>query len=300
MYEAHFGMRARPFRPGPDLAGYFAAAPHEEALQSLRQALQDDEPFAALTGEPGVGKTLLALVLLDRIGDEAASAFITNSHLESRSALLQALLYDLGLPYAAKPEQELRLALTDCLFERLRSGKRTVVLIDEAHHVPADGLEELRLLTNLESPTGRALQVVLFGLPELDETLQHPSLRALSQRLTTRIALGRLEPSESAEYVQNQLRHVGAQAESIICEEALELLAKATQGLPRWLNQAAHQSLVVAFQAGADQVDVECVMEALARLGIEAPAEEETSPTAELDAFRLGMLEPRLMHATSR
>jgi type II secretory pathway predicted ATPase ExeA len=300
MYEAHFGLRARPFRPGPDAAAYYPTAPHEEALQTLRQVLAADESFAALTGEPGVGKSLLAHVLLSRIGDEAACGVITNCHLETRTALLQALLYDLGLPYEGKAEQELRLALTDCLLARLGECRRTIVLIDEAHHLPADSLEELRMLANLESPHGQALQVVLIGLPDLLDTLKQPCLRALAQRLTTRIALGRLDAHESAEYLLHQLRVVGARPDAVIADEALELLVKSAQGLPRVLNQAAHQSLVLACHAGAGRVDAEAVLEALARLGIEMPVEEESSPTAELDAFRLGMLEPRLTHAASR
>jgi type II secretory pathway predicted ATPase ExeA len=301
MYEAHFGLRARPFRPGPDPSAYYAAAPHEESLQHLRQALTADEPFVALTGEPGVGKTLLMHVLLDRIGDEATCAVITNSHLDNRAALLQAVLYDLGLTYENKSEQELRLALTDSLLTRLREGRRTIVLIDEAHHLSADCLEELRLLTNLESPHGRALQIVLVGLPELLDALQQPPLRALAQRLTTRIALGRLDAAEAADFVLHQLRVCGARPDTVMAEDALELLVKAAQGLPRVLNQAAHQALALTCQAGAGRVDAEAVLEGLARLGIEMPAEEEEpSPTAELDAFRLGMLEPRLAHATGR
>jgi MSHA biogenesis protein MshM len=300
MYEAHFGFRTRPFRPGPDAAAYYPAAPHEEALQSLRQALAADEPFVALTGEPGVGKTLLAHVLLGRIGDEASCAVITNSHLETRTALLQALLYELGMQYEGKPEQELRLALTDCLLARLSESRRTIVLIDEAHHLPADSLEELRMLSNLESPQGRALQTVLIALPDLLDTLKQPWLRALVQRLTTRIALGRLDAHEAADYVLHQLRVAGARPDAVIADEAMEMLLKAAQGLPRVLNQAAHQSLVLACQAGAGRVDAEAVLEALARLGIEMPVEEEPSPTADLDAFRLGMLEPRLAHTSGR
>jgi type II secretory pathway predicted ATPase ExeA len=273
MYEAHFGLRARPFRPGVDPAVYYPAGPHEQIVQSSRSALADQEPFVLLTGEPGLGKTLLAQVMLERIGDEAACAVITNSHLDTRVALLQALLFDLGLPYESKSEQELRLTLTDCLLGRLRDDQRTIFLIDEAHHLPADGLEELRLMANLESPQGRALQIVLIGLPELLETLRQAPLRALNQRLTTRLSLGPLDFSESADYVLHQLRWAGARPDAVIEEEALELLAKASQGVPRLLNQSAHQALVVAYQAGAGRVDAEAVIEALNNLGIELPTD---------------------------
>ena len=301
MYEAHFGLRSRPFRPVPDPAVYYAAAPHEDALNALRQAIADDEPFALLTGEPGLGKTLVAQVLLERLGAEIASVVVTNSHFESRSALLQALLYDLALPYEGRSEQELRIALTDCLLARLGEGQRTVALIDEAHHLSAECLEELRLLANLESPKGRALQVVLVGLPETLDALKTTALRALSQRLTARSTLGRLGIEESADYLLHQLRVAGARPEAVLAEDALELLAKSAMGVPRLLNQLAHQALMLTCQAAGGRVDVESAMEALGRLGIELPAGDEVAPPADVEMIRLEQHEsPRLIYAEGR
>lgn len=300
MDYAHFGMGARPFRPGPDPTAYYPAAPHEEALTALRQAMAADEPFAVLTGEPGVGKSLVAQVLLERLGDEAITAVITNSHLETRSALLQALLFDSGMSYEGKSEQELRLALTDCLLGRLGEGQRTLIVVDEAHHLSADCLEELRLLANLEARQRCGIQVILIGLPELMETLQRSELRALAQRITTRICLGRLDCAESAEYLAHQIRAAGGKAAELFCEEAVELLAKAAQGVPRLLNQAAHLALQLTGQADGERADAEAVLEALARLGIELPEEEKPeSPGAAIDAFRLGMMDARRLPAAA-
>ena len=299
MDHAQFGMRARAFRPGPDPASYYPAAPHEEALAALRRSMAADEPFAVLTGEPGVGKTLLAQVLIERVGDEAITAVVTNSHLDSRAALLQALLYDLGLSYEGKSEQELRLTLTDCLLTRMGEDRRTLIVIDEAHHLTADCLEELRLLSNLEARGRRGMQVVLIGLPELTDTLQRPGLRALAQRITTRACLGRLDAQESADYILHQIRAAGGKADAIFSDEAIELLAKSALGLPRILNQAAHQALELTdHESGA--VDVEAVLEALAQLGIEPPAEEKpASPGAVIDAFRLGMIDAHRLAAAA-
>lgn len=300
MDHAQFGMRARPFRPGPDPTAYFPAAPHEEVLAALRQAMAADEPFAVLTGEPGVGKTLLAQVLLERVGDEAITAVITNSHFETRTALLQALLYDLGLTYEHKSEQELRLALTDCLMTRMKEDRRTLIIIDEAHHLSADCLEELRLLANLEARQCRGMQVILLGLPELIETLQRPELRALAQRITTRVCLGRLDADESAEYIRSQIRAAGQLADEVFSDEAIELLAKSAQGLPRILNQTARHALQLTCQSGGDQVDAEAVLEALALIGVEPPAEEKPeSPGDAIDAFRLGMIDTHRLASTA-
>jgi type II secretory pathway predicted ATPase ExeA len=275
MYVAHFGLRHRPFRSAPDPGGYYPATAHEETLQQLQQALSDDEGLALLTGEPGTGKTLLAEILLERLGNESPCVFVTNSHLTRRTDLFQAVLYDLGLPYEGRSEQELRLALTDRLLSGLAEGGRTVLIFDEAHHLPPDLLEELRLFGNLETRLGRAVQVVLVAQPPILETLRHADLQALAQRLTVRTMLGRLTRDESADYLLHQLRVAGARPEAIVSGEALDLLARGCGGLPRWINQAAHLALTLTCQAGAGRVDAEGALEALTRLGLEAPAEDD-------------------------
>jgi type II secretory pathway predicted ATPase ExeA len=274
MYESHFGLRQRPFRSTPDLAAYYPANAHEDALHLLRQAVADDEPIALLYGEPGTGKTLVAGQLLERLGDGISRVFITNGHLQRRADLLQAILYDLGMPYEGRAEQELRLAVTERLLSDFAAGRRTVLVIDEAHHLPADLLEELRLLGNLETPNGRAVQTVLIAQPQILETLQRPDLRALSQRLTVRAELGRLTPEESADYVLHHLRVAGARPEALIDDEALTLIARGSGGIPRVINQIAHMALGLTCDAGAGRLDAEGVLEALSRLGIEVTDEE--------------------------
>jgi type II secretory pathway predicted ATPase ExeA len=284
MYVAHFGLRQRPFRSSPDPGCYYPATAHEEALHQLQQALADDEGFALLTGEPGVGKTLLSAILLDRLGEHSSCVFITNCHLSRRADLFQALLYDLGLPYEGLSEQELRLALTDRLLTRLSEGGRTVLIFDEAHHLPADLLEELRLLGNLESRHGRAAQFVLVAQPAIGETLQQPALVALAQRLTARAELSRLTHAESIDYLLHHLRIAGARPEALMDDEALDLLSRGCGGLPRLLNQAAHLALALTCQAGAGRVDAEGALEALARLGLGAEVDADGLPTPELRA----------------
>jgi type II secretory pathway predicted ATPase ExeA len=280
MYLSHFGLRQRPFRSTPDPAAYYPATGHEEALHQLRQAIDDDEPIAILTGEPGTGKTLVAAQLLERFGDDVSRVFVTNGHMQKRADLFQAILYDLGLPYEGRSEQELRLALTERLLADYGEGRRTVLVIDEAHHLPADLLEELRLLGNLETPHGRAVQTVLIAQPQLLETLRRPDLRALSQRLTVRIELCRLTPEESADYVNHQLRIAGARPEALIDDEALALVARASEGVPRVINQIAHLALTLTSDAGDGRMDAEGVLEATSRMGIELS--DEAGETAEV------------------
>src|SRR5262245_30972090 len=132
MYESHFGLRRRPFRPTPDSTCYYPATAHEHCLTRLAQALADDEGMVLLTGAPGLGKTLLCHCLLERLEGEVTSAFLTNTHFRDRTGLLQAILYDLSLPYEGRGEQELRLALTDHLLQNYQAGRRTVLVVDEA------------------------------------------------------------------------------------------------------------------------------------------------------------------------
>jgi type II secretory pathway predicted ATPase ExeA len=274
MYETQFGLRQRPFRATPDSDCYYPATGHERALAQLLGAIADDEGLAVLTGPPGTGKTLLCHCLLERLGQDVTIAYLTNSHVEGRAGLLQAILYDLSQPYAGRTEQELRLALTDFLLENYRGGRRTVLIVDEAQNLPPDLLEELRLLGNLEGRQGRAVQVLLVGQPSLLETLRLPNLAAFNQRLAVRARLEPLGLHEAADYLVHHLRAVGGNPTAIVTDEALEVLARGTQGLPRLLSRAAHQALVLAHAAGAELVDAEAAVEALAVLGLSPAAEE--------------------------
>jgi type II secretory pathway predicted ATPase ExeA len=282
MYEAHFGLRQRPFRVIPDSDCYYPATSHEQALAQLLQAIAADEGLAVLTGAPGTGKTLLCHCLLERLGQDVTIAYLTNSHVEGRAGLLQAILYDLSQPYAGRTEQELRLALTEFLLENYRAGRRTVLIVDEAQNLPPDLLEELRLLGNLEGRQGRAVQVVLVGQPSLLETLRLPSLAAFAQRLAVRARLESLGVHEAADYLVHHLRTAGGSPADIITDEALEVLARGTQGLPRLLTRAAHQALVLAHAADNALVDAEAALEALAALGL---ADEGGNGEVLLDAF---------------
>jgi general secretion pathway protein A len=276
MYESHFGLRQRPFRPIAESEFYYPATSHERALAHLLTAIDADEGLTLLVGEPGTGKTMLGLCLLERLGDEASTSFLVNSHFRDRTGLLQALLYDLSLPYEGRGEQELRLALTEFLLKNYEAQRRTVVIIDEAQDLTPDLLEELRLLGNLEGKHGKAIQVVLLAQPDILETMRLPELNCFNQRLAVRAHLESLGLHEGADYLVHRLRSAGGKPESIVSDEALEILARGTQGVPRLLNQAAHQALALAYTAGATLLDAEAAIEGLSSLGLsEGPGEDE-------------------------
>jgi general secretion pathway protein A len=280
MDENRFGLTRRPFPPTPDTALYYPATVHESALAALARGIAQDEGVLLLTGAPGVGKTLLGYVLLERHDKEAASAFLTNSHFADRSAMLQAILYDLGLPYEDASEQGLRLRLTDQLLKNCAAKKRTILIIDEAHHLNADLLEELRLLANLEAGSGKALQIVLLAQPRILQMLQHPGLESLQQRIAVRSGLGALEVEEAYDYLLHHLRLAGVKPEKILDETALETIARGTHGIPRCLNQAAHQALVLAEEGELPKVDAEAALEALSILGMTSDESAEEPEAA--------------------
>lgn len=280
MYEAHFGLRRRPFPTTPDPACYYPASGHEQALEALLLGLADGEGVLLLTAGPGVGKTLIGHCLVERLGPEVASAFLTHATMKDRAGLLQALLFDLGLPYQGLAEQDMRLALINHLLAGFAAGRKTVLVIDEAHHLGPDLLEELRMLGNLEGRDGKAVQIVLLAQPALLVTLNRPELASLRQRLAVRPTLEPLGVEEAADYVLHHLRTAGSSGQPLFDGEALELLARATGGVPRLLNQAAHQALRLAAGTEPGEVDAEAVVEALAQLGLSAPADEETPQAA--------------------
>jgi type II secretory pathway predicted ATPase ExeA len=283
LYPTHFQLRQRPFPATPDPARYYPATSHERALARLLDGLDDGEGVLTLVGAPGTGKTLLCHCLLERLSSVSPSrqqgnalniTFLTNGHIDSRAGLLQAILYDLSLPYEGRSEQELRLALTEHLLRGYAEKRGTLLILDEAQHLTPDLLEELRLLGNLEAHDGKALQVLLVGQPTLLETLRRPELTALWQRVAVRAEIEPLPLQEAADYLLHHLRVAGARPERLFLDEALELLCRQTGGVPRLLNQAANQALRLAAEAGAAQVDVEAVLEALALFGL---TEEETN-----------------------
>lgn len=277
MYEKHFGFKQRPFRPTPDSECYYPATTHEQALARLLLGIESDEGLLLMTGAPGTGKTLLCHRLIERLPDKSASAFLTNSHFAHRAALLQAILFELALPYEGRGEQEMRLALTEYLLQNYQKGHRALLLVDEAQHLTPDLLEELRLLGNLEAGGSKAVQVVLVGQPGISDTLRRPELEALRQRVAIRVHLDPLDVREAADYLIHHIRCAGGRPEAVVSDEALEIIARGSQGVPRLLNQAAHQALLLACSAETTPVDAEAALEALGLLGLDAGDEAEES-----------------------
>ena len=268
MFETHFAMKHRPFRSLPDTQFYYPASGHEQVLARLVEAMRAEQGIAVLCGAAGTGKTLLCHCLIERL-EAPATIFLTHSNFANRSALLQAILYDLGKPYEGKSEQELRLAITEEILNVFAAGKYTLLIIDEAQNLTAELLEEIRLLTNLEGRDGKAVQVLLVGQPELLAVLRRAHLENFRQRVAIWAVLDPLPTDEVVDYINAQIRAAGAQPENVITAEALKVLADHASGIPRVINHAAHEALAMAAAGGTTEVDIEIALEAVATLDSE-------------------------------
>lgn len=273
MYEAFFELAGRPFPATPDPATFFPAASHEEALTLLKCGLNDGDAVALLLGEPGMGKTLLCHQLVDAIDPHSSLIFLNNTNNPSIESLLQAMLHDLSLPFAEGSEQELRFRLSDYLMDRFSQGGRTIIFVDEAQNLNASQLEELRLLTNLEGRTGKAVQVLLAGQQRLEELLSAPEMQSLCQRIAVTARLRRLSDDETMEYVRHQINRVGGSADSIFTASALSEICEYAAGIPRRINQICHRALTLAFAHQCGTLDGEYVHMAAMQLFLVKPGE---------------------------
>jgi type II secretory pathway predicted ATPase ExeA len=266
MYHSYFGMKQRPFRPTPQLGTYYLAPTQEEATAILRYAVNQGRGVALLTGAPGTGKTIVAHRLASNLDTSLNVAMITNTNMSTPKGLLQAILYDLALPYHGMDEQELRLTLTDSLLGKYASGERTVLIVDEAQNLTAPLLEELRMLGNIEGESEKLIQIVLVGHPRLMSTMQRPELDSLCQRIAARATLRAMTEDETCGYIRHQLAAVDVSPDDVFSANAMKAVYAATAGVPRLVNHLCEHSLLLASIAESRSVDVHLVKKASAEL----------------------------------
>ena len=248
--EAHYGLIDSPFSLTPD-TGYYCELPyHDAAFESVLFALGSGEGFVKVTGEVGTGKTLLCRRLLNYLAKHnAETAYIPNPTL-SPTALWVAIGAELGLT-GYKRLSELRLAVQEYLVSLARSGRRLVLVIDEAQSLPGDTLEALRLISNLETERRKLIQIVLFGQPELDETLNRQEFRQLKQRISTSARLSPLtDPDLIGTYLNHRLSCAGYRGAPLFTKNAVRRIWLSSEGTPRLINILAAKALLVAFGRG--------------------------------------------------
>lgn len=283
MYEAFYGFREKPFHVTADPSFLFPSRHHQEAMAHLLYGVRERLGFIMISGEVGTGKTTLAKALVQRLEGPVRTALILNPSYTGPQ-LLRAVLRDFGLlPELTDPESSRvarsfsgkggSLALLErFLVQQAESGGNAALILDEAQALSASALEQVRLLSNVETPKRKLLQIVLLGQPELAQRLaSDPRLRALQQRIAVRYQIQPLDEQEVAEYIRHRLHAAGLEQENPFSEGAVRLIARAARGIPRQINLLSDQALLAGFVRETRQID-ESVVEQLLSAAIAATA----------------------------
>ena len=265
MYKSFYNLQRNPFEITPDPSFLFPTTRHNEALASLYYGVTAHRGFVVLTGEVGTGKTLILRSLLGLVQRrDVAFALIFNPTL-SPLEFMRYIALDFGLPVAGKAKDELIHVLNGFLLHRHQKGLTTILVVDEAHHLSAEILEEIRLLTNLETSQQKLLQIILAGQPELDQKLDSHELRQLKQRVALRCNLEPLSANETKEYMRRRLQIAGAVgAVDIFSGPAIEAVFHHSRGIPRLVNTVCENALLAGYAKHAATITSE-IIEGVAR-----------------------------------
>jgi general secretion pathway protein A len=275
VYNRFFGFDRDPFRVNPDPSFLFMSEGHAEALATLVYAVQERKGFITLTGEVGTGKTTILNALLQKLESTVQTAFIFNTALEVED-LFATLFEELEL----EPVQPFRKStalsrLNRYLIERLERGQQTLLIVDEAQNLSETLLEEIRMLSNLETPQSKLLQIMLVGQPELGEKLARPQLRQLRQRVELRHAIQPLHAQETAAYLRDRQLVAGHARGDVFTVAAERAVFRFSRGIPRVINVLCDNALIVAFSRQSDRVSAQMIEDAARDLGL---AENSAGP----------------------
>jgi general secretion pathway protein A len=272
MYNAFFGFRENPFNLSPDPAFLYRSPQHEEALANLIYGVHSRKGFIVLTGEVGTGKTTMLECLRDYLESQYVEfAFLFNSRINVEQ-FFEMIAYDLDLRCSHKSKTEVLFALNHLLLQQANEGRTTVLIVDEAHNLEWDVLEEIRLLGNLENPRmGKLLQIILAGQPELDRKLDAPNLRQLKQRIVLRCTLFPFSLDDTVEYVNSRLRKVGIAEQTFFPDDVLQEVHARSQGIPRVINAICDNLLLTAFAMEGKVTSVEMLDEVCEDMRLEWP-----------------------------
>lgn len=264
MYESFFGLKEPPFNVTPDPRFIYLSRHHLEALSTLLYGVESRRGFIEITGEIGAGKTTLCRTLLKEIQGRAHTAFIFNPKL-SEFELLQTIVEDFGIVPKGKRKKDYFDALNHFLLEELEKGTNAVLIIDEAQNLTPRALEQIRLLSNLETAREKLLQIILVGQPQLRTLLARPDLAQLQQRITIRYHLPALKREETEKYLAHRLRVAGSE-EQFFTSEAIDAIYERSGGVPRLINVLADRALLGAFARESRMVEAALIEEARADL----------------------------------
>lgn len=264
MYVQFYGLREKPFNVTSDPNFMFFSRHHKEALAHLFYGIKERKGFLEITGEVGTGKTTLCRVLLNSLDEKTKTAFILNPNL-SEVQLLRAITLDLGIKNETKNRNELISSLNKFLIQQLSLGFNVVVIIDEAQNLKPAILEQVRMLSNLETEKDKLFQIILVGQPELRDKLNSPSLRQLRQRISVRYHILPLQMDEVEQYIAHRLNVAGSDGALIFTDKAVEQIYRYSEGVPRLINIICDRALLAGYvlekkKIGHDII-IKCVRE---------------------------------------
>ena len=278
MYNAFFGLNESPFNLSPDPTFLYRSAQHEEVLANLIYGVQSRKGFIVLTGEVGTGKTTMLECLRDFLSIQRVEyASLFNSRITVEQ-FFELLAYDFELRCTRTSKTEVLIALNQLLLDRASQGRTTVLIIDEAHNLEWDVLEEVRLLGNLENRRGKLLQMVIAGQQELDTKLEQPEFRQLRQRIALRCSLQPFHAAETAEYICSRLARAGMKNQTVFPPEILREIHLRSQGIPRLINAICDNVLLTAFAMETRVATLEILDEVTADMRLEWPGNRRSHP----------------------
>ena len=274
MYKDFYSLKENPFNITSDPAFFFPSIRHEEAFNHLSYGINSRKGIIVITGEIGTGKTTLCRMLLNRIGDNVKTALILNPDF-SDIQLLEMIVHDLGIECKKKNKLALVGAIALFLVEQSSEGRNVAIILDECQNLNVRQLEQLRLLSNLETEKEKLLQIILVGQPELNNNLQNPLLRQLNQRVTVRYHILPLDKSEIRNYIEHRLKTAGANKQLKFTDQAIEAIYAYSQGTPRVINALCDRSLLAGFVRELWTIDDNVIQECIKE--IQVPREKKLS-----------------------
>jgi general secretion pathway protein A len=279
MYLQHYGLLRAPFEMTPDPAFLYLGESHQEGLATLVYGVRARKGFVMLTGEVGTGKTTLLHALLSQLDPNTSAAFVFNPRLGPLD-FFRVIFDEFDIETKCTTKAEYLIAFNRFLIERLERNHPTLLIIDEAQNLSPEMLEEIRLLSNLETPHSKLIQIMLVGQPELEEMLRSQALRQLRQRISLRFRLRPFDADEAEHYVHERLRLAGYTGKGIFKRAALRRLHAVTGGIPRLINVVCDGALLLGYSSGRASIDAREIDETARDLALVALTHENRSDAA--------------------
>ena len=263
MYYKHYGFKEAPFNLTPNSRFFFSSSKHTEALSTLIYAIEERKGFVVITGDIGSGKTTVCRTLINKLGPKTKSALITNTHMSGKDMII-SIMEELGIEFKTGSKSKLHSQLNQYLIGELQQDNNVVLIIDEAQNLTPSVLEEVRMLSNLETENEKLLQIVFLGQPELKKKLALPRLEQLRQRIAVFFELTPLDKNDTHKYILHRLYiATGGIKKEFFTEQAIDLVYNFSKGVPRVINQLCDSALLTGYVAGVQTIDVKIINEVI-------------------------------------